>query len=108
MYDCIEKCHRGSVFQVKGRDQYQICYGNVLLLLNFAQLSDLYLFLLNTDLLKLDDLKEEPANKIIISLSRLVGGFAFTDDEFLDFRELILNAHSILNLSKEVDAILKN
>lgn len=98
---------KGSVVRCHDRSQFQVGFGNVLLRFNYEQLERFQLFLRETNPHDLDRLKVQPSGKILISSSEAVGGYAFDDEEFIEFRELVITALAMIEMEEEWYRILK-
>lgn len=105
-YELVFETSRGTVHKRCDKPWFEVNFGNLLVPFTYKNLVAFKQFVEAADNKKLESMKVAPSNKIPIHNKNFAGSYAFDEEEFLEFRELLCGAVAMLSIENEVTTIL--
>ena len=106
MHELIFNTEKGAVYKIKERDLYQVEFGNAILMFSAATFKPFKEFVCTADEEKLNELTTGPPNKVVLYPNEFPGGYGFTRNEFMELKDLLHGASSLLGMKNELHEIL--
>ena len=101
-HETIFSTPHGNLFHLTETNLYQLDFGNMVITLKKKNIRSLYDFLISTNPKLLEALKVLPSNKILIQPCGFWGCYAFTENQFLELRELVIGSYNLIQLEEEI------